>query len=558
MLPRIASIVAKIFAFVVLLIIPMRGRAIGDVAWEVLAAENPNLYTPPLTGAARRTFSHPGVNDSDGGQVGFNVISPADGSGFWTRQAQGLIRYAQLDTSGTSGPGRSGAESAHVFRNLNSAQRDSGGGGQRVFVARAGDPSLPVDAASYGVWRWDLVHNVEVARTGTDATLGPGLGAGWTFPSVANFTQVRSIQGGRVLLDAKVNGPGGIARNLIARHVPGLGNRPCLLSLSTDPGLAPGLSAGDSFATNFGDPYKPAVDAQGRVFGSFYASGSRVGIWEVCNGAPIARAVDDETGARGPGVANTAAVFSSFDARVVPSGNGFLYFFALARESIAGGSATITGLFRNDGTHNEAIALLGVSGAFSPNWQGSTFSQFSDNTLDAAGSYATFGASVQTAGGGATGLWRSAPGGLQPAAILNLEGAYGPEPGSTWKSFRERSILANGDIVMAAETLPANELAVWLLQIGAAPRRILRPGQNLTLPTVSGPVIAAVSSIALPGEADGITIDTARPASGRDAWIASDGTVLLQVNMGSTYGSVLISARPTNPDDVIFRDGFDG
>lgn len=523
------------------------------VAWRVVAANDGDVTTPGLPGGVDRYLADFKLGHAGADQVGFRVSTPSASAGYWALRDGVLSRYMQTDVDGDLGPGRVGDESGHVLLDYAVDWGDAAADGQRIFAARAGDPNLPVADASYGVWRHDATRNIEIARSLTDGVLGPGLGSGWTFPDQAEFSSGWSLDGGAVLLSAKVDSPTSARRYLIALHRPGQGNQPCLLTDSTDPTLAPGLGANAYFDSSW-SPSDLAVGPGDRIYGEFSASGagSRQGIWELCDGAPAARAVDEETGARGPDLGIETAYFQVFYGHPVPAADDSFYFVATGRESVGG--AGFGGLFRHDGTRNVPVALNGDAGAYSPHWEDATFRSIREASLSAAGEYVAFEAALDTADGGdPDGLWRHRVGEVpEPVAIIGVIGAWAPEPNRTWASFRASAILSNGDILLEAHTDPGNEYALWLLQAGHAPRRVLEIGQNVAVPTAAGLVQAPISSFELP-DGDGVGASYSR---GVDSWIGADGTILVRANV-SGYGIALLLAQPSNPVDPIFADGFD-
>ncbi|HEY0180495.1 MAG TPA: hypothetical protein VGC30_12820, partial [Dokdonella sp.] len=183
------------------------------------------------------------------------------------------------------------------------------------------------------------------------------------------------------------------------------------------------------------------------------------------------------------------------------------------------------------------------------------FASFYYDTLSSAGGYASIEADLDTSDGGDPhGLWRlRADGSPQPVALIGLVGDYGPEPNRTWRSFSDSAILANGDIVLEAYTDPGDERALWLLQDGRAPRRLFMNGQTVTVPTGTGTGQSAVSGWSLPNE----TGDGAQYSGGADSWIGADGTILIQASLVDYAGTTLLMARPSNPIDPVFGNGFD-
>jgi hypothetical protein len=524
------------------------GALAQTVPWRVVAAESGGVVVAGLPASGRFIYDV-SVGDVGAGLVGLRVSSPDSSAGYWARQQGTFKRYTQLGVTGVQGPGRSGAEATHVFNSVSSGGSGAGADGQRAFLARAGAPGAP-ETATWGLWRWNTAHNVEVARVLTDGALGPGLGAGWVFPNASDFTSGRMMNGGRVLLDADVTSPTGASSHLIAKHVPGQGNQPCIRAGSTDPSLAPGLSAGDSFTTSWSFS-NLALTPEGRVYGRFSASGSRSGIWEICDGAPRAIAANNEAGARGPDIGVATATYTGDIYAPYPGNDGAIAFFASFRPT--SGDSSRLGLFRNDGAGNRPLAINDASGDYGPHWEGSTWRVFDTDSLSVAGEYAAFGGGVTTGdGGNPAGFWRVRAG-VAPelVALIGLVGSYGPEANRTWRSFGASAVLANGDIVIEAQTDPGDEHALWLLQAGHAPRRILELGQSVAVPTASGNVQAALTSFDVPN--GGALYDR-----GGDGWIGADGTILIGAGVNGYSDTSWLIAQPSNPIDRIFRNGFDG
>lgn len=512
--------------------------------WRVVAGEDGRVATANLPAATNRGITDVLLGDTGAGQVGFRVSSPSASSGYWAAKQGVLTRYTQMGVTGPLGPGRSGGESAHVFISLTDGGSGAAPDGQRAFLARASEAGSTTNA-SYGLWRWDLTRNIEVARTLTDGPLGPGLGAGWVFPNAEDFTSARAINGGRLVLDANVRNGVGDSGHLIARHVPGQGNRPCVLAGSTDPLLSPGLTPGDTFSSSWSFA-NLSMTPTGRVYGRFGASGSRGGIWEICDGAPRAIVANGETGDLGPSIGIEAATFTTDMEPPFPGYGDNFFFFSYFRRT-AGGSSNY-GLFWHDGTSNRAMAFNDDAGVHGPNWQGSTWRTFDTDSLSVGGEYTSFIGTVTVNGeSGPRGLWRVRAGhSPELVALIRLTGQYGPEDNREWASFGASAMLPNGDIILEARTDPGDEYALWLLEPERAPRRILSLGQTVSLPTATGPAPAVVSSFNLP---DG----GAAYSRGNDSWVGADGMVLVTANVAN-YGKVLVASHPS---DRIFRAEFD-
>ena len=443
-----------------------------------------------------------------------------------------------------AGPGRSGSETTHVFQTIYSGEGAASPDGRRLFAARAGEPGSAT-TASYGLWLWDGTRNVEIARAQTEGVLGPGFGTGWRFADSSTFASGRALINGSVVLDADVLSPSNGSGHAVVKYQPGTGNRPCIRAGATEAALAPGLSVGDSFLNNWDMLGSLSVTRDGRVYGTFEATGARGGIWEICAGAPRAIAVDDETGARGPDIGITTATFTAnFEPAYPGVGNQF-YFFNFFRRTA--GATSEYGLFWHDGSRNRPMAYKDVSGYYGPNWGDASWLTFNQGSLSANGAYAAFHARLQTADGSPTGFWRVRTG-QRPeiVALIGIPGQYGPEPNRTWSSFGASAVLANGDIVLEARTNPGDINGLWLLEPGRAPRKLLEPGQAISIGTTTGTVSTTVSGFDLPGDGS----DSSR---GRDRWIGMDGTVLVSVTVPS-YGEVLLAAQAS---DRIFKSGLE-
>jgi hypothetical protein len=522
----------------------------APVAWQVIAGESSQVAAPGLPAGSSRNITNVVVGDTGSARIGLQLTSPTAQSGYWAFRGGTWQRLTQLASSGSLGPGRGGAEASHVFIDVLNGWNSTGPDGQRLFLGRAGDPANLI-AASYGLWRWDGTRNIEVVRGASDQILGPGLGSGWVFANNSLVGNALLLDGGQAVIVGEVTSPTGATSVLVARHVPGVGNVPCLRGGATDPGLSPGVSPGDTFLNVTSGVARFSSTRSGLVRARLgFNGGSRTGIFEVCNGAPRALALNDDTGLRGPDVGIAGAYFNDFgfDPALPAAGNAFVFWADWRSAS----TATRTALFRNDTSGNRGIAYNEPSGFFGPNWLGATWRTFSTGSLSVNGDYAAFVASVDTPDGGIpTGLWRLRAGERpQLVALIGLIGAYEPEPGRTWRSFDALATMANGDLVLDATTNPNAVRDLWLLRAGQPPRRILSLGQSLAIPTATGTVQAAITSLSVPGGG-------ARFAGGIDDWAAADGTLVLTPSV-ATYGEVVITTRLDVPDpDVVFASGFE-
>ncbi len=512
--------------------------------WTVVAGEDGRVITAGLPNGTGRNITDSILGDVGRNQVGFRISSPDNLAGYWAYQQGTFVRMTELGVSTSRGPGRSGAEAAHVFLNVYTGNGAAAPDAQRAFSGRAGEAGNTA-TATYGVWRWDGTRNVEAARTLTDGPLGPGLGTGWEFPNDSAFATARALDGGGILMDVSLKSPTGGSSRGIVKHVAGQGNQPCLRIGATEAALAPGLVAGDSFQTPYSFENNLAVTAAGRVYGAFNASGSRAGIWEICNGAPRVIVANGQTGTQGPAIGIATATFTTSIEAPYPGLAGQFYFFSAFRRT--SGANSEYGLFWNDGTNSRPMAFADASGTYGPNWLNATWRNFDTSSLSTSGGYAAFSASVNTEDSTPTGFWRVRAGQRpQLLALIGLTGQYGPEPNRTWRSFGASAVMANGDLLLEARTDPGDTYALWLLEVGRAPRKILAPGQAISIATTTGTVQTTVTDF-------DIANGGSTHSRGRDLWAGADGTVLVSALVPS-YGEVLLTAKTS---DRIFRHDFE-
>ncbi|HET9032091.1 MAG TPA: hypothetical protein VFN25_04200 [Dokdonella sp.] len=518
-----------------------------DVSWHVVLGSNANISAPGLP-AANRYFTDSQIADVGKDYIGARLTSPDAAAGYWALNQGTWVQYSKIGVTGAGmGPARSGAEAEHVFLAVNSGGSDAGSDGQRALIGRAGDPA-DATTTTWGVWRWNAVQNIEVARGLTDGILGPNLGSNWVYQNNGSaFQSARVMNNGQTLISAYVTSPSAQSRKYIARSAPGQAVTPCVMSNSTDVALAPGLDPGDYFDPSWG---LNAIShtADGRVYGVLYTNQSRDGIWRLCDGAPTALVVDNETGLRGPDIGVATATFQSFNPVHPGIGNAF-YFFASYRP--LSNDVSRAGLFWHDGASNRPLALNDVTNFYGPGWNDAIWRSFDKSSLVSAGEWTAFQGSVEaTDGGTPSGLWRVRAGGTpELVALIGLTGQYGPEPNRTWDTFYATAILANGDIIAQARTQPGSEVALWRLKKDGTKQRILKVGQVVTVPTNSGVIQGSISSYEVPN-------GPAAYSRGGDSWIGADGSLLIRANL-TTYGSALIAATLVNPIDKIYSNGFD-
>src|SRR5690606_3920423 len=114
--------------------------------------------------------------------------------------------------------------------------------------------------------------------------------------NASGFADARMLDGGSAVFVAEVRSPTNASSRVIGRHLPGSGNQACMRTGATEPMLAPGLTPGDSFAPTTLTLARLGANRVGQVYARLPVSGSREGIFELCNGAPRAIAADNVSG----------------------------------------------------------------------------------------------------------------------------------------------------------------------------------------------------------------------------------------------------------------------
>lgn len=543
------------------------------IQWQVvLSAGNPALSQSPLP--ATRAYIRAGLGNAAGALLGFQ-LAPSAGdlaTGNWFEHDSIFTEYAASNTGGSLGPGRGGAQSADVFRQL--FYGDSAGSSTRAFGAKAGDPGTSISNATTGIWLWNGTGNVEIARIGVDDILGPGLGSGIVYKSLHNTdsqddVDVRMLPQGRVLFAGNIGSTNGNGQNSLSVYAPGQGNRPCMLQASTDANYGPGIMAKFSgLGANVtvspqGDVYDLAnVSATDQSPPGFHGA---VGIWQFCDGAPRVAVLTGTTTEYGPDLADAGATFggelTGLQAQIAPGQSGSFYFTSGGRYS---DSTTFLGLFQHDEVsgHNLPILLEGEQGTLGPHIEGFVFHA---NTVPyhvlAAGRYAVLETTIVPAGASSPltrGLWRiSADDSALPVAIAGNTGVYAPASGRTWTgNFYKSAVFDNGDIVTLAETQNSanagKTISWWRLGIAAAPVEILKVGDLVQVPSAGGMVDEPVTAIHA-------SVSLSPPTSaGRDTWYSANGTILVDgaTVQGHENQTLLIRGVAARTDEI-FEDGFE-
>lgn len=522
-------------------------------AWRVVAADsNASLVLPQLPSGVVFDVTRVRLNDATGA-VSLGLTNTSHTARLWTERNGQLAPVMDLATAGALGPGRTGGEAGHIFRAVWFKQ-DGSQGGHSVFAARAGEATQPVDAATFGLWLWNGQRNTEVGRVNSPGALAPGFASDVLFTAFGNTTantypDAQLLANGRVLIPATVTG----SRAAVTQHIPGHGNQGCALENSTDPDWSPDISADDYFfglgSATFGTP---VVGATAEVYmAADYrvgTSGTRRGIFRICDGAPRSLARTGEQGAFGPGLSDTSATFTELD-RVRPATPGEVFFWG--RGNGAGG-AFIGGFHHANGL-NRPLWLNGTDGAYGPGYTSYSFNQTGVPIMFAAGQYAVLNTTIRPAAGTTSirGLWRLRPGhSPEPVAIVGDTGSFAPAPGRAWRSFELTTILDSGEILTLAEVSNPVATGVWRLRPGAAPERILAVGDLVSVPTATGVVERAITSISAS------YFDDTTPL--HDSWVSRQGDVMARVNVQgiTTTAQLFVRGRPGHADRM-FQHAFD-
>jgi hypothetical protein len=529
----------------------LRFRVVLNSPAAGLAATNlPASYTI--------SSNSPALSDQGSADLGFFLTSAAEGNGHWSDMTGVVRQFGAINVADATGPGRTGAESGHVFFEWDGAA-DGNGSGTRSFVARAGSPSQPASVATWGVYRSNGSVNAEIARVGNVGALGPNLGAGWQFNTSGNpFNRVMPVAGGRVVISALVDNTINNFLPGIVLHIPGTGNVGCAAA-NLSGALAPGAGL------TFNELRWTVASTAGQV----YTRGTQInasfvtaeGIWRMCNGSPAVKALSKVTGAAGPGLAVSTGIFTQMQNRIATAAGDSFYFGASGQEKPGSGAVPFDGIFYHDGAANTPVALRSVQGSLGPKFPGFIFSQFSEITLQAAGPYAllrTFVNGVVTSSDSREGLWRVTRGGsAEPIALAATDGALAPSSTRRWGAFFNQAIVDNGDVLVIANTTLAaggdQRRGVWRLRPNRAPEPVMAIGDRVTLNTAAGPQFVAITEVVSVVPGFGLT----QAYASEDSWVSSDGTALIEVNL-SGYGSnaFFVRGQATNAD-VEFADGFE-
>jgi hypothetical protein len=517
-----------------------------------------NLAPNNLPASYTIASNSPSIADQGAGDLGFLLTNAAAANGHWSNMTGPLRQFAAINVADATGPGRTGAEAGHVFFEWNGAS-DSSGNGRRSFIARAGSQLQPASVATWGVYQFNGTANAEIARVGNVGALGPNLAAGWQFNTSGNpFDRVLPVGTNRVVITATVDSPTNSFLSGIVMHVTGTGNVGCAAINLTGP-LAPGANLtfnqlNATVASKTGQVY-----TRGRQVDSSFINSE--GIWRICDGSPVAKALSRVTGPLGPGLAVSTGIFTQIQNSIAPAVGDSLYFGAAGQETVGSGAVPFDGIFHHDGSTNTPVALRSVQGPLGPKFPGFVFSQFSGIDLQAAGPYGlmrTFINGVVTTSDSREGLWRvTRSGGAEPIALIATDGALAPNSTRRWSAFFNQAIVENGDVLVIANTnLAAGgdlRRGLWRLRPNRAPESVMTVGDRVTVNTASGPQLLAITEVTTVVPGFGLT----QAYAGEDAWVNSDGSALVEVNLAG-YGnsSFYVRGLATNAD-VSFADGFE-
>ena len=551
----------------------------GDVEWRVALSGSSAAISQPSLPAAH-TFRGAGLADAGAGMLGFqwsantNLLNP---DGNWFESGSTFAQYAGVSVIGAQGPGRSGAESTHVFRRL--YYGDALNAAARAFGATANDPADAAGNASTGAWLWDGTKNIEIARVGASGSLGPGLDGGRIYKSLHHVDDVNHevnvwmLRNQRVLFEGSIGTASTLGSDGLSVYTPGTGNHACMLTSTTDPEYGPGIANG-VFNFYSGISVSKAISPRGEVYARGLVTPTSggppgwfgsAGIWRFCEGAPRLAVFAEFTGQYGPDLPGNAAVFTndSLSAFIAPSLPGSFYFTSGGKMSSVAGAPSFFGLFHHDEAQHRNVPMLleNAEGALGPQIAGYVFhTNVTPYNVRAAGKYAALRTTISPVGAlssSNTGLWRiAADGAIEPVAIMGDTGVYAPASGRIWSGdFYKFTVFDNGDIVVLADTKNvANSSTVvswWRLSRGAAPVEILKVGDLVTVSTPGGPVTAPVTAI------DAQVVLGVPAPVGHDSWYTANGNMLAQVTIqGYSSTTTLVRGRAARRD-ILFADGFD-
>ncbi len=557
-----------------LALLPILAQAAAP-EWRVVLTPSSNTITlPNLPAPGSFSVALPGVVISDSAAANLNfVLNFGNGNyDLWRESAGSLSPYAQVGATGTTGPGRVGAEATHVFRRITNSSTslvvtDSNGEDARVFTALAGDAATPLDATTVGAWAWTPAGNIEIARLGTDGALGPNIGPGWSFSNDGfpnnNFGRLHALPGSAVLIQSGARTTAnGLPYDVLARYQPGVGNSTCSVTQSSNPAWAPNvLGVGDHFeAIRYA-----SSNPRGEVFAAANAARQtpiavRNGIWQFCAGAPQVKVLSQTTGALGPNIpGNAGAVFTDVLPGIGPTSAPGSFFFSGKNTSTTN---PFKGVFHRSADGNRPVLLNGVEGALGPQIPGFVFDTVLEYDPISAGDYAVLQATIRPVTGTSStfGYWRLRPNASpEPIIIIDNTGPFVPAAGRVWKDVGLINILPNGDVLLFAATSnppePLNYTSVWRIRPNRAPEELLKRGDQVRTPTAAGLVLRTVRFVRGPGGSA-----PPRDYGGDDSFLSASGHVLASVEIepmeGLVYLSPWVRAQVTNLD-VFMQDGFE-
>jgi len=516
----------------------------------------------PVTGV--RNLAAERMRLADGFDQGLYVLSTQSADpliGLWRRNGSASTLIAQPNQSGTLGPGRPGLPDV-FFPVANSPFRsiEQGGDGAVVFFGKAADPVFGANFATRGLWLNQGAANVEIARVDHTGSLGPGIDANTVFENSDGFAKrLMFSRQGRLALYARV-GQGSNYDDALLTHT-GSQWSPCAVDGSAVAAWSPGV--GNTTFENLTSGFAFVINPQGQVFGTNRISNALTGVWEFCRGAPRLRALETITGSAGPGMGPDSR-FTSLSRAPLPYLDDQLIIYGTGVANGLGGTPTFPGWFRNPASPTGPIALIGTSDATGPQIAGATFSAFPDSAMT-QGSWFVFRATITTAGGNVSGLWRFHEStGIQPVA-LHRTPAFAPNNATLWTDLQEFFINDRGDVTVYTSLCDRGPDAVtcsgaahrnefWTLPRAGAPRRLLGGGDQVRFRTAAGPQIATIASVSQsfddPNGGNGFE------NTGRDYWINRLGVMHASVQATGLPGAMHIRMQAFDPQ-ALFSDGFE-
>lgn len=213
-------------------------------SWRVAAATassgiRPAGFPADVSGVASQQLGASGL-------LSLRLSTTSTAPTLWTQTPDGNLRpVARPATADAPGPGRSGAETGHVFDIL-WHEDYSVAAPFNLFAATAGPAGGGTTSFTVGLWLNDGTRNLEIARGGVDGVLGPNLGPNITLVSSTGagnraLGRIQILPGNAFALGAQLDSPAGRRDAVLRRPFNGVFSA-CALQGSAEPALRPNVS----------------------------------------------------------------------------------------------------------------------------------------------------------------------------------------------------------------------------------------------------------------------------------------------------------------------------